>query len=341
VTTEPRPAQSVLISSSVRTLTSDLLAPARACIDGSARQDVRDRVLSAVPPLVEELRAGEQVVITLPVLRQAHQGVDITLGSDQPFAWKPTFVRRSLGLAAIESCLQHRHATPAEAVGVVADEAVANWARTGWRTFHWEPWFGGLPAGGRSVVLAEAATWATALWSALDWNQFPSVPVAGGPDDQWICTAARTVRLKGRCELRVGITPPECCRSGRHSAVGSGAVGSGEVGSSAVGSGAVGSGAVGSGEVGSGDGSTCPPTALVSVSGGVPVEDWRADLGFLALVASLRSLSRPVPARVAGLWPDVGAHRMLDVDGQVLRVAADKVIATVSQWAASRRSAAA
>jgi hypothetical protein len=318
VTTDPRPAQRVPVSPTVGTLTSDLLAPARTCIDGSVRQDVRDRLLSAVPPLVEDLPAGEQVVITLPVLRQARQGVDITLGSDQPFAWKPTFVRRSLGLAAIESCLQHRHATPAEAVGVVADEAVATWARTGWRTFHWEPWFGGLPSGGRSVVLAEAATWATALWSALDWNQFGSVPVTGGPDDQWICTAARTVRLKGRCELRVGISPPECCRLGRH-----GAVGSGE------------------GATRSGNDSTCPPTALVSVTGGVPAEDWRADLGFLALVASLRSPSRPVPARVAGLWPDVGAHRMLDVDGEVLVVAADKVIATVSQWAASRRSSAA
>ncbi|MGA8369582.1 MAG: hypothetical protein WB765_05595 [Acidimicrobiales bacterium] len=332
MTTEPRAARSGLISPSVRTLTSDLLAPARTCIGSSARQDVRDRLLSAVPPLVEDLPAGEQVVITLPVLRQARQGVDITLGSDQPFAWKPTFVRRSLGLAAIESCLQHRHATPAEAVGAVADEALATWARTGWRTFHWEPWFGGLPTGGRSVVLAEAATWATALWSALDWNQFASMPLTGGPDDQWICTAARTVRLKGRCELRVGITPPECCRLGQHGAVGSGdgAVGSGD-------------GAVGSGEgaARSRNDSTCPPTALVSVSGGVPAEDSRADLGFLALVASLRSPSRPVPARVAGLWPDVGAHRMLDVDGEVLGVAADKVIATVSQWAASRRSSAA
>ena len=317
MTTDPRSVQSALVSPSVRTLTSELLAPAHTCIDGRARQDVRDRLLSPVPPLVEDLPAGEQVAITLPVLRQARQGLDITLGSDQPFAWKPTFVRRSLGLAAIESCLQHRHGTPAEAVGVVADEAVATWARTGWRTFHWEPWFGGLPAGGRSVVLAEAATWATALWSTLDWNQFASVPLTGGPDDQWICTAARTVRLKGRSELRVGITAPECCRNGGHRTSGSG------------------DGA------GSGDGGTCSPTALVSVSGGVPAEDWRADLGFLALVASLRSPSRPVPARVAGLWPDVGAQRMLDINGEVLRVAADKVIATVAQWAARRRSSAA
>ncbi len=311
MTTDPRPDQSTPVSPSVQALTSELLAPAHACIDAPARQGVRDRLLSAVPPLVEQLPAGEQVAITLPVLRRASQGLDITSSSDQPFAWKPAFVRRSLGLAAIESCLQHRHGTPAEAVGVVADEAVATWARTGWRTFHWEPWFGGLPAGGRSVVLAEAATWATALWSALDWNQFAAVPLAGGPDDQWICTAARTVRLKGRSELRFGITAPGRCPGGRHHGADSE------------------------------DGGTCPQRALVSVSGGVPAEDWRAELGFLALVASLRSPSRPVPARVVGLWPDVGDLRMVDVDAETLRLAADKVIATVSQWVTDRRSAAA
>jgi hypothetical protein len=308
VTTDPRLTPTASVSPTVTAFTSDLLAPARTCIDDATRQDLRDRLLSGVPPLVDELPAGDQVVITLPVFRQARLGLDVTLGTDQPFAWKPVFVRRSLGLAAIDSCLQHRHGTPAEAVGEVAEEAVATWVRTGWRTFHWEPWFGGLPAGGRSVVLAEAATWATALWSALDWNQFASAPRTGGPDDQWICTAARTVRLKARSELRVGVARPERCPTGQH------------------------------GPVGSDDGGTCPSTALVSVSGGVPAEDWRADLGFLALVASLRSPSRPVPARVAGLWPDVGAQRMIDVDAELLRVAADQVVSTVSHWAAARRN---
>jgi hypothetical protein len=49
--------------------TSDVLEPSRTCIDDGDRQDVRDRLLSAVPPLVDELPPGEQVVITLPMLR--------------------------------------------------------------------------------------------------------------------------------------------------------------------------------------------------------------------------------------------------------------------------------
>ncbi|HXA31478.1 MAG TPA: hypothetical protein VNV87_04395 [Acidimicrobiales bacterium] len=305
---DPHRASSAFVSPSVHAFTSQLLAPARTCIDDVARQAVRDQLLSAIPPLVDELPAGDQVVITLPVLRQTLLTPDGALRLDEPFTWKPAFVRRSLGLAAIESCLHHRHGTPAEAVGVVADEAVATWVRTGWRTFHWEPWYGGLSVGARSVVLAEAATWATALWSGVDWNQFGSPPTTGGPDDQWICTAARTVRLKGRSELRVGITAPECCRTGAH------------------------------GGGGSEDNASGPSVALLSVSGGVPSEDWRTELGFLALVASLRSPSRPVPARVAGLWPDAGAQRMIEVDAAILRAGADRVITAVSELAAARRN---
>lgn len=307
MTAGPNPASSAFVSPSVNAFTEQLLAPAHTCVDDVARQSVRDQLLSAVPSLVDELPPGDQVVITLPVLRQALLGPEGSLRLDEPFTWKPAFVRRSLGLAAIESCLHHRHGTPAEAVGSVADEAVATWVRTGWRTFHWEPWYGGLSVGARSVVLAEAATWATALWSGVDWNQFASLPTTGGPDDQWICTAARTVRLKGRSEVRVGISIPECCRTGGHR------------------------------RGGSEDTAPRPSTALLSVSGGIPSEDWRTELGFLALVAGLRSPSRPVPARVAGLWPDAGAQRMIEVDAEILRAAADRVIAAVSQLAVARR----
>jgi hypothetical protein len=298
----------------VSAFTAQLLAPARTCVDDVARQAARDRVLSAVPTLVDELPAGDQVVITLPVLRQARWGPDGVLGTDQPFAWKPAFVRRSLGLAAIESCLQHRHGTPGEAVAAVADEAVAAWARTGWRTFHWEAWFGGLSLGARSVVLAEAATWATALWTSVDWNQFATLPATGGPDDQWICTAARTVRLKARSELRIGIGTPARCGTGHLHAAAS------------------------KNEADPTAGAPGPSLALVSVSGGIPSEDWRSELGFLALVASLRSPSRPVPARIAGVWPDAGAQRMIDVDAELLLVAADRVVSAVSEWVTASRN---
>jgi hypothetical protein len=68
----------------------------------------------------------------------------------------------------------------------------------------------------------------------------------------------------------------------------------------------------------------------VSVASGVPAKGWEAELGFLALVASLRSSTRPVPARVVGLWPDAGEHRSVDITSGILAAAADRVIAAIA-----------
>ena len=42
------------------------------------------------------------------------------------------------------------------------------------------------------------------------------------------------------------------------------------------------------------------------------------------------SHSRSLPARVVGLWPDAGAHRVVEVDRQSLERAADRVVTAVS-----------
>ena len=271
-------------------VTSKILAPPGALVDPGDRQCLRERLVDAVPALVEKLPVGDQIVVTLPLLRQADRNPETLAGPEEPFVWKPAFVRRSLGLAAVEACFQRRYSTPGEAVGPVADEAVAEWGRTGWRTFHWEPWMAALSPAARSAVLAEATTWSTALWSSIDWHPFgPSIRL-GGPDDQWICAAARTVRLKGRSEVRIPLVP------------------------------------------GSDAGSLDPVarTAVVAVASGIPANGWETELGFLALVASLRSPTRPVPARVVGLWPDAGEHRSVDITNGVLAAAADRVIAGIA-----------
>ncbi|HEX3840309.1 MAG TPA: hypothetical protein VHU85_05930 [Acidimicrobiales bacterium] len=275
-------------------VTAAILAPAAAPIGPADRKWVRQRLLDAVPSLVEELPAPAQVVVTVPLLRQAHRDPEALAGPEEPFAWKPVFVRRSLGLSAVDACFNHRFSNPGEAVGPLADEAAAEWGRTGWRTFHWEPWMAALTPAARSVALAEAATWATALWSSLDWGSFARTIRIGGPDDQWVCTAPRTVRLKGRSELQISLEPTTGGGSQR--------------------------------------------VALVSVASGMPIAGWEAELGFLALAASLRSPSRPVPARVVGLWPDAGEFRSVDITGEILVSAADRVIACIAAIARARRS---
>jgi hypothetical protein len=282
-------------------VTGVLLEPAGGAFDDRLRDRLRERLASGIVPIVERLPAGEPIVVTLPLLRRARDLPDAPLLPEEAFVWKPAFVRRSLGLAVVDTCVEGRFPTPMEAIGPVSDAAVAEWERTGWRTFHWEPWLSRLAVGARASVLAEALGWATALWSAVEWNRLPRRPQVGGPADQWMCPAGRVVILKARAELRVPLPggPP------------------GSAGVAAVGG----------------------STALVSVSRGCPGATWAEELAYLALVAGLRSPTRPVPDRVLGLWPDAGTHAAVDMDDAVLTAAVERVIATVDTVVDARQPA--
>jgi len=260
-------------------------------LDDAARWRVRAALVDGVAAAAAGTAAGVPVEVTLPVLRRARSRPG-TFGLPEPaFAWKPVFARRSLGLAAVRSCAAGRFRGPAEAVRPLAEEAVDEWRRTGRRTFHWEPWFAGLDAGARAVVLADATTWATPLWSAADWTGLGARAVVGGADDLWTCPGPRPVRLRARYEARVDPVP---ARPG-----------------------------------GSGVDRTEPGPTLVSVSGGTPCEGWDEDLAYLALVAGLHDTGRPVPARVVGLWPEPGLRRTVEIDESVLTAAAGRVASVV------------
>ena len=284
--------------SQAESLTSMLTAEATYPIRNEVRDRIRGHLVDGVGAAVAGLAPGGLVEVTLASLRRARTHPDAVGQAEAPFAWKPVFARRSLGLAAVRACAEGRFRAPAEAVGPLAAEAVGEWKRTGWRTFHWEPWYSGLGAGGRSVVLAEATTWATALWASFDWASLGPSAVIGGMDDLWTCPASRTVRCKGRSEVRVEVDS--------------------------------------AGGPSNASGPHLGGYALVSVSGGVPGDGWREELAYLALVAGLRSADRPVPARVLGLWPDAGAERMVEVDEGLLASAADRVVETVALTSAAR-----
>jgi len=296
-------------------LTEAILRPAPSRTGPAVAQRIRDRLAGNVPDLVAPLPPGEQIVVSVPILRQLASGGDNpTIRPDDPFAWKPAFVRRSLGLAAIDACLAGYFRAPMEAVGPVAERAVAEWERSGWRTFHWEPWYAGLGTGGRGAVLAEASNWATGVWASLDWGQFRTAPRLGGPDDQWVCPGPRTVRLKGRSEIRIDLPSPEPSDSGSGSSLRSGS-GSGSGSSLRSGS-------------GSGSGSTTQQV-LVAVAGGSPPSGLDVQLGYLALVAALRTPTRPAPVRVVGLWPQTGEARTVEVTDELLARAGDTALDAV------------
>ena len=62
-------------------------------------------------------------------------------------------------------------------------------------------WVEGLSPAGRAAVGAEAVTWATRLWCALDWSSFSSTPVVGR-DHWWDSPHSALLALRGRADVR-------------------------------------------------------------------------------------------------------------------------------------------
>jgi hypothetical protein len=183
-------------------LTDAVTAPARPVVPRETIDGLRARLAAGLAPAATGVGASGPLVVTLPLLCRAQSkpsGPRPVTG----FAWSPFFVRRSLGAAIVDECLRRGDRSPAEVAVAVLDDAVDTWRRTGARRFHWEPWVAGLPPGGRATVLADALTWATALWSSFDWAAFPERPVAGGAAEQWTTPEARGVRLTSRPDLKV------------------------------------------------------------------------------------------------------------------------------------------
>jgi hypothetical protein len=267
-------------------LTRLLLADPPPVVTDAVRARLRSELVDRIRSRLCSWTPPRPAVITLAALRQVRTRPERLVSTDEPFVWRPAMVRRSLGLATLEACTRARFRSPLEAVRPVLEEAVDRWERTGWRTYYWEPWVAGLEAGARAVVLAEAAAYASSLWGSLAWPLLAPNVRFGGADDQWAVPLSAPVRLRGRSEFQVLLGPQSRAGDRRP---------------------------------------PCEPVALVSVAGGAPEESWAPELAFLALVASLRSASRPVPARVAGVWPDAGAFRTVDIDEPLLRAAVDLV----------------
>jgi len=184
--------------------TAGLLAPPVYEVAPDVLDRVRAALVAGMTDATTGLVPGDVIELGLPQLRRARYRPESLALPDEPFAWKPAFVRRSLGLELVRACASGRFRGPADAVGPVADHAVEEWRRTGRRTFHWEPWLAGLGRGGRSVVLAEAVAWATPLWTTFDWVGLAGSARLPAPDDVWTCPTPRPLRLKGRAEVRVG-----------------------------------------------------------------------------------------------------------------------------------------
>ncbi len=121
--------------------------------------------------------------------------------SDEPFAWSTRTARRALGLAAVRLLVAGRARTPVDAVEARLDES-SRWVRDGSScTSRLDRWLAGLSRAARAGVGAEAVTWATRLWCALDWSSFSTAPVIGR-DRWWDSPHSALLALRGRADVR-------------------------------------------------------------------------------------------------------------------------------------------
>jgi hypothetical protein len=190
-------------------LTDALLAPVGPTVPAPELERLRRRVVRALPATT----AGGSGRFELDAYRLDTALFDPSrCATDEPFTPSAARCRRAIGLDAVRRCLGDDRPPPATAVAEVLAAAVravelpdAGGGTVPW----WAPWYTSSSSGARAVVQAEAVTWATALWTALDWERFVRVDV-GGTRLRWVSPGPTGgVVLRARAEVRswVGHAP--------------------------------------------------------------------------------------------------------------------------------------
>jgi hypothetical protein len=119
----------------------------------------------------------------------------------EPFAWSARNARRSIGVAAVRLLLEGGARSPLEAVRYRLAESSRLVREGSSSVSQLDRWVDALPAAGRAAVGAEAVTWSTRLWCALDWSAFPAPPVIGR-DHWWDSPHSALLALRGRADVR-------------------------------------------------------------------------------------------------------------------------------------------
>ena len=185
-------------------LTDALVAPPTAGLRPDELRGLREQLAGDLAALVGELPEGERLRLDAYRFAVARERPERLTAAEGAFVPSPVMCRRAVGLAAVARCVRHRSPTPGAAVAEVlaagAEDAEGSdpTARPPW----WAAWYRGLGPGGRAMVEAEAVTWATQVWTALEWERLAQTVVGGG-DDWWDCPGTRALTLRGQADVRV------------------------------------------------------------------------------------------------------------------------------------------
>ncbi len=184
------------------TLTAILLAPPdpvaieeRCAVMEAAKRIPRVLADLAVPRLGRStLRVTDHHVRTA-------LAPEIPTLTDTPFAWSPRTARRTLGLAAVRALAVGEVRSPIDGVRRAVADAIRS-VRDGERAAaSMDRWLAGLTPAGLAAVEADAVTWATRLWCALDWNAFEELPLIGR-DRWWNSPHSSLLAIRSRAEVR-------------------------------------------------------------------------------------------------------------------------------------------
>jgi hypothetical protein len=187
-------------------LTDALMAPVTGTVPAGGLQELREQLAGDLGALAGELPEGDRLRLDSFRFAMAEEDPE-RLSVEEPFVPSPATCKRTVGQSAVARCLRRRSPAPATAVAEVLAAGVEDaeggpdpTARPPW----WAGWYRSLPAGGRAMVEAEAVTWATQLWTALEWERLVQ-PMVGGADDWWDCPATRALTLKGQADVRARV----------------------------------------------------------------------------------------------------------------------------------------
>jgi len=117
------------------------------------------------------------------------------------FAWSSRTARRALGLAALRALVTGTARTPVEAVRARVTEITRLVQDGSPSVSGFDRWLATLPPAGRAAVGAEAVTWVTRLWCALDWRALGADAVIGR-DRWWDSPHSALLALRSRAEVR-------------------------------------------------------------------------------------------------------------------------------------------